>query len=225
MRAMALIIAYLFIPTLLLLISTLSLLTIWAVAKGETKRKGHLKRIEAQQNWALGKKLILYAIKDVSKKIYDSNSPFMLAACEAIFKAVFLELFFFSPKKIHFYYFASSLKLTLLPSFFSCLLLFLFFLFLPHIALFILCCSFLPSTISHNLFFPEIVKEHISNFQKLYIFLLLSLTQSPLLTIAFMLKRARYIHAGYLPAKRFWFRFLFHCPSCCVLSFILHDIK
>jgi hypothetical protein len=118
---MALIIAYLFIPTLLLLISTLSLLTIWAVAKGETKRKGHLKRIEAQQNWALGKKLILYAIKDVSKKIYDSNSPFMLAACEAIFKAVFLELFFFSPKKIHFYYFASSLKLTLLPhSFLVC---------------------------------------------------------------------------------------------------------
>ncbi len=42
-----------------------------------------------------------------------------------------------------------------------------------------------------------------------------------LLQHAFMLRRVRYTFMWLLwPANRFWFKFLFHYPSC---SFILHD--
>lgn len=110
----------------------------------------------------------------MSKKYTTLTLRFVLAACEAIFKAVFLELFFFSPsKKIHFYYFASSLKLTLLPHSSLVCYYFYFSLFLPHIALFIyflLLFVCLPRSHTRSL------KSTSRNFQKLYIFLLLSLS-------------------------------------------------
>lgn len=103
--------------------------------------------------------------------------------------------FSFHPKKIHFYYFASSLKLTLLPHFFLVCYYFYFsfFYLTSHFLYFAPFC--LPRSHTQPLFF-EIIKEHISkNFQKLYIFFFcFSFTHT--VFHAFMLKRARCMHAG-----------------------------
>lgn len=112
--------------------------------------------------------------------------------------------FSFHPKKKHFYYFASSLKLTLLPSF-SCLFVIIsIFPFLPHIALFYAFAALWPSTISHKPFSKRSLKSTSQKFSEIVYFL------PPLSLLIYIfcciyVKERRNI---FMPAKLFWFRFL-----------------